>query len=83
MGAKKEDPVEKLTGMIEAILDKREQRAREEKDPKARFDRVLDRLEGFLDGLEEGEKKEPKGEPKTKGGSGGIIEAIFGTEEAS
>ena len=82
MAAKKEDPVEKLTGMIEAILDKREQRAREEKDPKARFDRVLDRLEGFLDGLEEGEKKEPKGKAEPKS-SGGIIEAIFGSEEAS
>jgi hypothetical protein len=76
------DVLERLEKTIEGILDKRDQRQKEAADPKARFDRVMDRLEGFLDGLEEGEKKEPKDKPEPKKG-GGVIEAIFGAEEAS
>jgi hypothetical protein len=76
MAPKKDDPVEKLSGMIEAILDKREQRKAEEKDPKARFDRMMDRLEGFLD-ANEGKPKEPK--PKDEpNDDGGIVSALFG-----
>jgi hypothetical protein len=79
MAPKKEDPVERLTGMIEAILDKREQRKAEEKDPKAKFDRLMERLEGFLDGMEEGESKERKPKPEKK--EGGVISALFGEQE--
>lgn len=79
MAPKKDDPVEKLSGMIEAILDKREQRAKEAQDPNARFDSVMSRLEQFLDGAEKGRKKEPEpeSEPKKKGGS--FLDVLTGT----
>ncbi len=80
MAPKKDDPIEKLSGMIEAILDKREQRAKEASDPQARFDSVMGRLEQFLDGAEKGRKKEPESsetEPKKKGGS--FLDVLTGT----
>jgi hypothetical protein len=78
MATKKDDAIDRLTQTIEGILDKREQRAKEEKDPQARFDRVMGRLEQFLDGQEK-PKEKAKGEPKS--GSGGIVSALFGEEE--
>jgi hypothetical protein len=83
MAPKKDDPVEKLSGMIETILDKREQRKAEEKDPKARFDRMMDRLENFLD-ASEGKGKEPaKSKADDDDGDEGIVSALFGKGKAS
>jgi hypothetical protein len=76
---KDDDPIAKLTKTIEDILDKRDQRTKEASDPKARFDRVMDRLEQFLDGAD----KPPESKPKPEGKKGGVITALFGEEEAS
>ena len=81
---KQETVEEKLVRLVNAALDAREQRSREEKDPKARFDRVMGRLEAFLDGLEDGgddgDAESGKGTRRSSGGDGGgdIVKTLFG-----
>lgn len=70
------DPKKTLAEQIEEIMDNRERKQAEAKDPKKRFDSLMGRLEGFLD-AQEGKKKPKEGE-KSEDDGAGFFDALMG-----
>ena len=69
------DPFEGFEERMEQFLSAREKKQAMAKDPRARFESAMERLEGFLDAVEEGREKPTK--KATGGGEGEKGEDIF------
>lgn len=81
---KRKDPFEGLEDRLEGFLTAREKKMALAKDPKARFEAAMERLERFLDAADEGsDDQSKKGSSRRSEGNEddrGFIESIFGSQ---
>ena len=79
------DPFEGFEERMEQFLSAREKKQAMAKDPRARFENLMERFEGIMDALEEGtpRKRKPAGdEGADTGKSGGdIFDQLFARRE--
>lgn len=78
------DPFEGFEERMEQFLSAREKKQAMAKDPRARFESLMERFEGILDALEEGREKPARkrdGPDTGKGDGGDIFAELFGKRE--
>jgi hypothetical protein len=76
MAAQRESADEKLARIINEVIDAREKKATEAKDPKARLDSLMDRLGKFLDGVEDKGDAPPRKDAKAGDGGESLAEML-------